>query len=222
MAVALLALFVALGGTGYAVSKLPANSVGSKQLRENAVTSSKVKNHSLKAVDFAAGQLPKGDPGAKGDAGPKGDTGAKGDQGVQGPPGPTFAATAMGSNGEHPADPAVTPDESSATATTNGQHFDFTLPASGKLYVRFFQPFWAVSCTSGTALFGLYLDGAPVAKSAHTLPPSPNAQARESVVVVSAGAGAHSLEARVDCPGGTISGENVNNVPDWTVMLLSS
>jgi hypothetical protein len=201
MAVALLALFVALGGTGYAVSKLPANSVGSKQLRENAVTSSKVKNHSLKAVDFAAGQLPKG---------------------VQGPPGPTFAATAMGSNGEHPADPAVTPDESSATATTNGQHFDFTLPASGKLYVRFFQPFWAVSCTSGTALFGLYLDGAPVAKSAHTLPPSPNAQARESVVVVSAGAGAHSLEARVDCPGGTISGENVNNVPDWTVMLLSS
>jgi hypothetical protein len=200
-AVALLALFVALGGTGYAVSKLPANSVGSKQLRKNAVTSSKVKNHSLKAVDFAAGQLPKG---------------------VQGPPGPTFAATAMGSNGEHPADPAVTPDESSATATTNGQHFDFTLPASGKLYVRFFQPFWAVSCTSGTALFGLYLDGAPVAKSAHTLPPSPNAQARESVVVVAAGAGAHSLEARVDCPGGTISGENVNNVPDWTVMLLSS
>jgi hypothetical protein len=39
---ALLALFVALGGTSYAAIKLPANSVGSKQLKTHAVTPSKV------------------------------------------------------------------------------------------------------------------------------------------------------------------------------------
>ena len=60
---ALLALFVALGGTGYAALKLPENSVGSKQIRNNAVTTSKVKNSSLLANDFAAGQLPAGPQG---------------------------------------------------------------------------------------------------------------------------------------------------------------
>ena len=42
-----LALFVALGGAAYAATKLPANSVGTKQLKKNAVTGSKVKSHTL-------------------------------------------------------------------------------------------------------------------------------------------------------------------------------
>jgi hypothetical protein len=75
MVVACLALTVALGGTGYAAIKLPKNSVGTKQLKKNAVVSSKVKNRSLKAVDFAAGQLPKGAKGASGATGPTGPTG---------------------------------------------------------------------------------------------------------------------------------------------------
>jgi hypothetical protein len=37
MIVAMLALFVSMGGTGYAVSKLPKRSVGPAQLRKNAV-----------------------------------------------------------------------------------------------------------------------------------------------------------------------------------------
>jgi hypothetical protein len=53
--IATLALFFALSGTGYALS-LPKNSVGNKQLKKNAVTSIKVKDHSLKAVDVAPGQ----------------------------------------------------------------------------------------------------------------------------------------------------------------------
>ena len=40
-AIALLALFVALGGTSYAALSLPAGSVGTKQLRNGAVTSRK-------------------------------------------------------------------------------------------------------------------------------------------------------------------------------------
>jgi hypothetical protein len=84
--VALLALFVALGGTAYATS-LPRNSVGSAQLRDNAVTSAKVKNHSLKAADFASGQLPAGAPGPQGPAGPQGAAGPQGPKGAQGDPG---------------------------------------------------------------------------------------------------------------------------------------
>src|SRR4051794_30824494 len=38
MSVALLALFVAMGGAGYAALKLPRNSVGTAQLKANAVT----------------------------------------------------------------------------------------------------------------------------------------------------------------------------------------
>jgi hypothetical protein len=76
MVVAFVALLVALAGTSYAAIQLPANSVGTKQLKKNAVTGKKVKNRSLRAVDFAAGQLPRG---------PKGDQGLQGVQGPQGP-----------------------------------------------------------------------------------------------------------------------------------------
>src|SRR5436305_10987874 len=63
MIVALLALFIAMGGVGYAAFKLPKNSVGAKQIKKNAVNSSKVADGSLLAGDFKAGQLPKGDKG---------------------------------------------------------------------------------------------------------------------------------------------------------------
>ena len=79
---ATLALFLALGGTSYAVTALPSNSVGTTQLKKNAVTAvkiksnavtgSKVKNGSLTAADFAAGTL------VAGPAGPAGATGATG------------------------------------------------------------------------------------------------------------------------------------------------
>ena len=51
-----IALFVALGGGAYAVS-VPRNSVGTTQLKANAVTAAKVKNHSLLLSDFKRGQL---------------------------------------------------------------------------------------------------------------------------------------------------------------------
>lgn len=42
--IALLALFVALGGTSYAAFAVAPNSVGTAQLKDNAVTSGKIKN----------------------------------------------------------------------------------------------------------------------------------------------------------------------------------
>ena len=50
------ALFVALSGVGYTAIVLPANSVGTKHLKKNAVTSPKVKG--LVTSDFKPGQLP--------------------------------------------------------------------------------------------------------------------------------------------------------------------
>ena len=94
LAIAVLALFVALGGTGYAALNLPRNSVGSKQLRKsavrnvdiasNAVTGAKVRRRSLDSTDFKPDSLPRG---------PKGDQGAQGAQGSPGASGsPAFGA----------------------------------------------------------------------------------------------------------------------------------
>jgi hypothetical protein len=91
MAVACFALFVALGGVGIAAASLPRNSVGTRQLRNNAVTSSKVKNHSLLKADFKLGQLPLGARGTTGPPGARGATGGTGAKGDTGPRGPSDA-----------------------------------------------------------------------------------------------------------------------------------
>jgi hypothetical protein len=80
-AVAYLALFAALSGTSYAAVKLGRNAVKTPNIAPNAVTSAKVRNGSLLAADFKAGQLP---AGARGDAGPAGPTGAPGATGAKG------------------------------------------------------------------------------------------------------------------------------------------
>ena len=87
LVISFIALIVAMGGTGYAAISLPKNSVGTKQLKKNAVKSSKVKNGSLLADDFAAGQLPAGAQGPVGPRGPQGPAGATGPRGLQGEPG---------------------------------------------------------------------------------------------------------------------------------------
>jgi hypothetical protein len=58
--IAVVALFVALGGTGYAAFSLPKNSVGSKQLKNNAVTTSKIKNGSVTAGKIKNGAVTAG------------------------------------------------------------------------------------------------------------------------------------------------------------------
>jgi hypothetical protein len=65
--VSCIALFVALGGTSYAVIKLPRDSVGSRE----------VKNRSLRSVDLAPGVVAKS-RGPRGAQGPAGEAGARG------------------------------------------------------------------------------------------------------------------------------------------------
>jgi hypothetical protein len=101
--VAYLALFVALGGTGYAA--------GSKLLPRNSVGSAQVINSSLLAKDFKRGQLKRGPAGARGPEGvrgplgPLGPQGPKGDKGDTGVPGPLVAPEAwheVGAAGQPP------------------------------------------------------------------------------------------------------------------------
>jgi hypothetical protein len=70
MVVALLALFVAVGGTGYAALSLPKNSVGSKQIRKNAVIASKVKKDAITSQGPQGLQGPQGVQGQTGATGP--------------------------------------------------------------------------------------------------------------------------------------------------------
>jgi hypothetical protein len=55
--VSTLALVLVVSGGAYAAGQLPKHSVGNKQLKPSAVKSKKVKNGTLKAVDFKPGQL---------------------------------------------------------------------------------------------------------------------------------------------------------------------
>ena len=58
--IAMLALFIALGGTTFAAANaLPRNSVGTKQLKNNAVISSKIKNNQVTGADVNESSLGK-------------------------------------------------------------------------------------------------------------------------------------------------------------------
>jgi len=95
--ISLIALFVALGGTSYAVTKLPKNSVGSAQ----------VVNGSLQKVDLSTRAVTalKGRRGAQGAAGPVGATGPAGAAGANGAAGAVGATGPLGATG--PAGPVA-------------------------------------------------------------------------------------------------------------------
>ena len=94
LVISCLALAAALGGSSVAaVTALPRNSVGTAQLKNgavstsklaaNSVVSNKVKNGSLMRVDFGPGQLPVGPQGPQGQQGPVGPAGPAGISGLQ-------------------------------------------------------------------------------------------------------------------------------------------
>ena len=87
--VASIALFVALGGTSYALAtgsigsrEIKNNAVRGKDVRDGTIGSRDVKDGDLLAKDFKSGQLPAGERGLTGPPGPQGD---KGERGLPGP-----------------------------------------------------------------------------------------------------------------------------------------
>ena len=214
---ATVAVFIALGGTGYAMTRLPKNSVGTKQIKPHAVGTKQIKagavrtaqvaDGSLQSSDFAANQLPAGERGPAGT------------DGAPGPPGPTFAVTA-----DRP-DPTPTPDR----PVLLGTFFKFTTPAAGKLLLNlygnpgtgFTSEGIEVVCSGGGVNVGLYLDGAPV----------PDTQAAfdnetyeiftlVGVTAEAVPAGEHELALGANCPSGSYESASLHENVTLSAVLL--
>jgi len=74
-----LCLFMLLGGGAYAATQLPKNSVGTKQIKNNAVIGKKIKKGTIDASKLTSATVAtlkgtKGDPGPSGAQGPQGTT----------------------------------------------------------------------------------------------------------------------------------------------------
>ena len=93
-AIALTALFVALGGTSYAVSQLPANSVGGRQVKDASLGTKELSRSARRALRGRAGSA--GPAGARGALGPAGVAGVAGQVGPQGPKGETGTVDTSG------------------------------------------------------------------------------------------------------------------------------
>ena len=97
---ATLAIVLALTGVGYAAVKLAPKSVGTKQLKNGAVTLKKIDPKAQAALGGATGPAgQQGSRGATGVQGPTGLAGPKGATGVIGPKGVTGATGATGATG---------------------------------------------------------------------------------------------------------------------------
>jgi hypothetical protein len=137
--ISLISLFVALGGTAYAVTSLPKNSVGSRQ----------VINGSLEKVDLskdavAALKGNRGAPGATGAVGPAGAIGAAGPTGAQGA---TGAAGAKGDKGDRGAGVQIAARVRDAGGvTTSGQNAPVSWPIIGGN--------WLQHANEGASLYG--------------------------------------------------------------------
>jgi hypothetical protein len=163
-AIAYVALFIALSGSAYAATSLPANSVGTKQLKNNAVTGPKVKNGSLLKVDFKSGQLLPGAKGDKGDSGPQGLQGLQGlqgEKGDKGDPGSGGGTPITLNEGDDAAQ--LKPPASPNVTTSRDTVFTTTVPTSTVIVNGFAQADFA--CPAGSSCQysgGLYLDDSPV------------------------------------------------------------
>jgi len=209
---ATIAVFLALGGTSYAVTALPRNSVGTQQLKKSAVTSAKVKDGSLTSADFAAGTLLKGDAGATGAQGPQGErgaTGAQGPQGERGATGATGAVTGLDAEITSTSDPLAYANAPQALAIGS-----MTLASNSRVMI-FGRSFYGGNCSgSSTITIGLYLiTGAtrtPLPGSAIVI-----ADAAAAVPIFTStylstpvAAGSHDIEMRAGC---TITAETLSN-----------
>jgi len=175
-----IAVFLALGGTSYALAR---NSVGNRELKASSVTSGKIRNGTIAKKDIA--------PAARG--------------GARGPRGPEGAAGAMGARGPSEAWVARTPSlalSGQANVPTVVGKLD-NLPAgdyvlsSGAQIVDFSNPGEIVSCD-------IRVNGQTVAGSAVVAGIGPGSArsslAATTVAVTQASPFSATVECRVDQP----------------------
>ena len=135
-----LALVVALGGTGaYAATSIRSADIKNGQVKNvdlaaNAVTSGKVRNGSLVAKDFKAGELPKGATGAAGTQGAGGKNGANGANGPAGAAGAVGPAGPAGPSASSSGDePSLQTIGSQANAAVGVASTDITLAVRSRI-----------------------------------------------------------------------------------------
>lgn len=97
---------VVAGGTAFAATQLKRESVGTKQLKKEAVSLAKIDAAARSALQGATGPAgPKGDPGTQG---PRGERGEKGEKGEKGDTGPSTGPAGGALTGNYPA-PGIAP-----------------------------------------------------------------------------------------------------------------
>lgn len=131
--ISLVALFVALGGTTYAATSLPRNSVGTAQLKRGAVTKTKINKKTIAGLK-----------GMRGPTGLTGPPGPKGSPGGAGQLGPTSGTSAGSVQYVPTVNGAFTPFGSGGTVT---------LPAPGKVLVEI-SGSYLIGCTAAGSCSG--------------------------------------------------------------------
>ncbi len=211
-AVAYLALFVALGGTSYAAVALPRNSVGATQIKPRAVRSSEVKDRTLLAKDFKAGQLPQGTTGASGAPGAPGPAGARGETGLTGAKGDT-GPTYGGQASSVPVPGAY---------TNNVLNTTLALPNAGKVYA-YGRARITPGCVGNVPLtLALYLDNVYVPGSAVTIPHATTTETSLSGLSAPVSAGDRNLVMGISCTGGVGIGTTTAGVPSVGGLLVGA
>lgn len=154
--IALIALFVALGGTAYAATALPRNSVGTPQLKNYAVTTAKINQKTIAALKGNTGPV-----GPAGSAGPVGPAGPAGPQGTAGSNASLADVAAGGAlTGHYPSPQLAAPETLQSITFENGWH-DYGLANNPTRYYK--DPFGIVHLSGG-------MSGGTLHGTAFTLP----------------------------------------------------
>ena len=121
---ATVAVFIALSGTSYAVTQLPRNSVGPKQIRSGAVGATEIHTSAVRSKDIKDRGVALRDISARARNSLRGQTGPTGAQGPPGPPVATLSAAVL--SGGNFARSQGTASEVSNHANTGIYRVDFT------------------------------------------------------------------------------------------------
>jgi hypothetical protein len=121
---ATLAIFIALGGTSYAVLELPHNSVGSRQIKPRSVGSSEIRSNAVRSRQVKARSLRLSDLSRRARRALEGQRGPSGPPGQPGAPAANFSAAVAASG---------TPQRGNATT------FEHTAVGSGSYTIGFAQ-----------------------------------------------------------------------------------
>jgi hypothetical protein len=206
---ATLALFVAIGGGAYAAG-LGKNSVGSKQIKDDAIKSRDVKGNTLTGADVNESKLTL----PQGPVGPRGPQGLQGPQGSPGAPGQDGEDGVDGVDGEDGEDGAPGPPGSSVIARPSfagpqeapALPTEATLPLSNATWVQKADAVNEIvgsyrldpnGCSGGTGNVSVVLDGEVVGGGGNVLAEPKTLSFSIDPLVYTGADQAHTVEVRI-------------------------